>query len=107
MERKTANFHHLNTLSQKDIIKSILSEKENDIAVKDKMYRILYEALLADEVNMDTDLIDECVKTIGLLDGDEQHIPKEKIQAMKKNIDHKYKSWLKTMSICHISPWRA
>lgn len=106
MEQKVVNSHRINTISHKNIIKRILWEKENDVAVKDKMDRILYEASLADEVNMDTDLIDECVKTIGLLEGDEQHLPEEKIQAMKKNIDRKYKDWLKTISVCHRNPWR-
>lgn len=73
IEQKIANSqnYNFNAISHKDIIKTILLEKENDVAVKDKMYRILYKASLADEVNMDTYLIDECVKTIGLLDGDE------------------------------------
>ena len=84
-----------NTSSDKDIIKKILLEKESDIAVKDKMYRILYEASQTDEVNMDTNLIDECVKTIGLIEGDEQHIPIEKMQAMRQNADRKYKDWQK------------
>lgn len=81
--------------NNKNIIKEILSEKEDDAAVRDKLYRMLYEASLVDEEHMDTDLIDECVKTIGMMEGDEQHIPEEKIQAMQQNIDRRYKEWHK------------
>lgn len=76
-----------------DIIREILSEKESDSAAKDKIYRILYESSLADEINMDTDLIKECVETIRLIEGDEEKLSAEKIRAMRQKIDLKYKQW--------------
>lgn len=95
MEPKVNNSHSSNASSNKDIIKKILSETESDTVVKDKMYRILYEASQTDEADMDTDLINECVKTIGLVEGDEEHLPEEKILAMRQNVDRKYKDWQK------------
>ena len=76
-----------------EAIGKILSEKENDAAVKDKMYRILYEASCADDIDIDTDLIDECIKTIDLIEDDENHLSKEKIEAMRRSIDQRYKDW--------------
>ena len=35
MEQKVVNSHRINTISHKNIIKRILWEKENDVAVKD------------------------------------------------------------------------
>ncbi len=81
------------TVSDIEIIKKIVSEKENDELVKEKLYRILYEASSADEINMDTDLIDECVKAIDLIEGNEEHIPEEKIKAMRQNVDRQYREW--------------
>lgn len=94
MEPKVDKPHCPNE-KDKDIIKEIVSEQEDDVAARNKLYRILYEASLVDEMYMDTDLIDECVKTIGILEDDEQYIPEEKIQAMRQNIDRRYKEWHK------------
>jgi len=79
-----------------DIIKEILLEKESTIAAIDKMYRVLEEASLADDISMDTDLINECVKTLNLLEGNEDHLSDEKIKAMKKNIEQNHREWLKS-----------
>lgn len=79
--------------SDAEIIKEILSEKESDSALKDKMYRIIHEASFADEENMDTDLINECIETISLIDGDKEQISDEKIKAMRHNIDAQYNKW--------------
>ena len=81
--------------SDKKIIQEILAEKERDVNVADKMYGILYEASLADEETMDTDLIDECVKAIDLIEGHEGHLEQERIKAMRQKVDQKYKDWLK------------
>lgn len=48
---------------------------------------------------MDTDLIDECVKTIDLIEGNEEHIPDEKIKAMRQNVDQKYKDWQSVLAL--------
>ncbi len=96
MEQKPNTSHPPNTNSDKEIIKKILSEKESDASAKDKMYRILYEASSVDNVNMDTDLIDECVKTIDLLEGNEEHLSEEKMKEMQQNIDQKFKEWQNT-----------
>lgn len=79
-----------------EIIKKILSEKENDAFMKEKLYRVLYEASSADEADMDTDLIDECVKAIDLIEGKEQNLSEEKIKALRQGIDRKYEDWLKS-----------
>lgn len=79
--------------SDKEIIKKILLEKESDAIAKDKLYRLLYEASLADDINMDTDLINECVKTIDLIEGNEEYLPEEKIKTMRQNVDRKYRDW--------------
>lgn len=84
-----------NTNSEKEIIKKILSEKERDADVKDRMYAILYEASLADEATMDTDLIDECIKALDLIEGREEHLDQEKMKAMRQNVGQKYKDWLR------------
>jgi hypothetical protein len=81
--------------SDKKIIREILAEKERDADVADKMYGILYEASLADEATMDTDLIDECVKAIDLIEGHEGRLDQERIKAMRQKVDQKYKDWLK------------
>lgn len=96
MEQKPNPSHTPNTSSDKEIIRKILSEKENDASAKDKMYRILYEASSADDVTMDTDLIDECVKTIDLLESNEEHLSEEKMKGMQQNIDLKFKKWQNT-----------
>jgi hypothetical protein len=84
-----------NTNSDKEIIKEILSEKERDADVKDRMYAILYEASSADEATMDTDLIDECVKALNLIEGREERLDPEKIKSMRHKVDQKYKDWLR------------
>lgn len=43
---------------------------------------------------MDTDLIDECVKTIDLIEGTEEHNFEEKMKRMRNNTEQKYKKWL-------------
>lgn len=93
MEQKTNNSYPPASNSDKEIIKKILSEKESDAIVKDKLYRILYEASSADEVSMDTDLIDECVKAIDLIEGKEEYLSEEKMKAMRQNVDRRYKDW--------------
>ena len=82
--------------SDKEIIKNILLEKESDAVAKDRLYRILYEASLADDINMDTDLINECVKAIDLIEGNEEYLPEEKIKAMRQNVDQGYRNWQKS-----------
>ena len=84
-----------NTNSDKEIIQEILSERERDADVKDRMYAILYEASSAHEATMDTDLIDECVKALDLLEGREEHLDPEKIKAMRHQVGQKYEEWLK------------
>ncbi|MHB8073290.1 DUF4367 domain-containing protein [Desulfosporosinus fructosivorans] len=91
MEQKTNNSYPSG--SDKEIFKKILSEKESDALVKDKLYRILYEASSADELSMDTDLIDECVKAIDLIEGKEEYLFEEKVKAMRQNVDQRYKDW--------------
>jgi hypothetical protein len=86
----------LNSGSDKEIIKKILAEKESDAVVRDKMYGILFEASLADDTIMDTDLIDECVKAIALIEGHEEHLSPEEINAMHQKVDQQYNDWLKT-----------
>jgi hypothetical protein len=44
---------------------------------------------------MDTDLIDECVKAIDLIEGHEGRLDQERIKAMRQKVDQKYKDWLK------------
>ena len=83
------------TNSDKEIIRKILSEKESDADVKDKMYAILYEASSADEATMDTDLIDECVKTLDLIEGRKEYLDPEKMQAMRHKVDQRYKDLLR------------
>ncbi|MDD2246577.1 MAG: DUF4367 domain-containing protein [Proteiniphilum sp.] len=94
MDQKSKKSFPPNTSSDKEIIKKILSEKESDTGVKDRMYAILYEASSADEVTMDTDLIDECVKAIDLIEGNEEHLSQEEIQTMRRKVDQRYKDWL-------------
>ncbi|MGB8450843.1 MAG: DUF4367 domain-containing protein [Anaerocolumna sp.] len=77
--------------SDTKIIKSIFLEKDNDITVRDKLYKLLYQASEVDEFNMDTDLINECVDTINLIEGDEVNIPDEKMAEIRQNIELLYK----------------
>lgn len=79
--------------SDSDIIKDILLERGCDTAERDKMYRLLYEASLSDDVNIDAALIKECVEAIELIENDEHELSKEKIKTMCQNIDHKYQKW--------------
>lgn len=83
----------LDVISDKEIIRMILSEKESDVLVKEKLYRILYEASEVDEVSMDTDLIDECIKAINLIEGKEEYLSEEKMKTMRQNVDQAYKEW--------------
>lgn len=93
--------------SDKEIIKKILSEKESDTIAKDKLYRILYEASMADDINMDTDLISECVKAIDLIEGNEEHLTKERITGMRQNVNLKYNGWKKTQQRKNTKKWVA
>ncbi|NLN49445.1 MAG: DUF4367 domain-containing protein [Clostridiales bacterium] len=95
MENDSTGHFPTNTRNDKEIIKEIVTEKERDADASNKMYGILYEASLADEVTMDTDLIDECVKAIDLIEGREEHLDQEKITAMRQKVDKQYKDWLK------------
>lgn len=91
------NSQKFNTDSDKDIIRKILSEEESDAQALEKMYKLLQEASAADDSTMDTDLIDECIKTIGMLEGGQEHIPDEKLQKMKQTVKLKYDGSGKSM----------
>lgn len=93
MATKNRDEQQVNGKNNQDF-KEILSPKEDDIAIKDKMYRLTYEALEGDTVNVDIDLIDECVKTIALLD-EREMVSEEKIEVMRKKVDEKYLQWNK------------
>ena len=95
MDKKTTQSFLLNSGSDKEIIKKILAEKESDAVVRDKMYGILFEVSLADDTIMDTDLIDECVKTIALIEGHEEHLSPEAIKTMRLKVDQKYTTGLR------------
>ncbi len=86
------NSQNFNTESHKYIISKILSERENDEQALEKIYRILNEASEADDLTMDTDLIDECIKTIEMLEGKQEYISQEKLQEMKQSVKLKYAS---------------
>lgn len=73
------------------IIKSILLENEEDTAIRNKLYKLLYQASEEDECNMDTDLVRECVDTLNLIEGEEEKIPEEKIEKMRQNVEVQYK----------------
>jgi len=81
--------------SDKEIIRKILAEKECDADVKNKMYAILYEASSADGATIDTDLIEECVKALDLIEGREERLDPEKMAAMRREVDQRYKDWLR------------
>ncbi len=81
--------------SDADIIREILLEKESDNNISDKMHRMIYEASLADDVSMDTDLIDECIETIELIEKDQEHISEEKLKVMRQKVDSSYEEWQK------------
>ncbi|WMJ85572.1 DUF4367 domain-containing protein [Anaerocolumna sp. MB42-C2] len=85
-----------NEKSNADIIKSIYLEKDNDIATRDRLYKLLYQASEEDEFSMDTDLIKECVDTINLIEGDNEQISEEKIMITRQNIESQYKKGYKT-----------
>ena len=68
----------------------IISAKENKDAIRDKMYRSIYEELEKGDIDIDTDLIDECIETVKLID-DIDDIPDEKIQEMKRKTEQRYK----------------
>lgn len=88
-----------NKKSDIDIIKAILLENNNDIAIKEKLYKVLYEASQDDAENMDTDLIRECIETINLIEGDNEQLSDEKFLVMRQNIEVQYKKWHKTKNI--------
>lgn len=75
------------------IFKEILQERSSDAAAKDKFYRILHEASMADAETMDTDLLKECVQTLDLLEEDTVPLSDEKAQAMQRNIENQYRTW--------------
>jgi len=84
------NFQNFDTEIHKDIISKILSERESDKQALEKMYKILNEASEADELTMDTDLIDECIKTIEILEGNKEYVSQEKLLEMKQSVKLKY-----------------
>ena len=84
------NFQNFDTEIHKDIIGKILSERESDKQALEKMYKILNEASEADELTMDTDLIDECIKTIEILEGNKEYVSQEKLLEMKQSVKLKY-----------------
>lgn len=91
MKTEMNNSENYNTESNKDIIKRILSKEESDVKALEKMYKMLCEASAVDDLTMDTDLIDECIKIIELLGGRQEHVPQEKLQQMKQVVKLKYK----------------
>ena len=62
---------------------------------------------MADDINMDTDLINECVKAIDLIEGEEEHLPKERITGMRQNVNLKYNGWKKTQQRKKTKKWVA
>jgi hypothetical protein len=88
-----------NKKSDIDIIKAILLENDNDIAIKEKLYKVLYEVSQEDAENMDTVLIRECIETINLIEGDNEQLSDEKIKVMRQNIEVQYKKWHKTKDV--------
>lgn len=95
MEQKSNKAFPADKSGDIEIIKKILSEKESDTLAKNKLYKILYEASSVEDISMDTDLIDECVKTLDFMEGNEKHLSKEKMKALRQNIDQKYNDWQK------------
>lgn len=73
----------------------IILSKESDADVRNKMYNTTYTALEDDDINIDTDLIDECVKTVAIIDGIEP-ISEAKIQQMRENVDKMYEQEVQT-----------
>ncbi|MBU5439409.1 DUF4367 domain-containing protein [Tissierella sp. MSJ-40] len=67
----------------------IILSKESDADVREKIYNITYTALKDDDINIDTDLIDECVKTVAIIDGIEP-ISEAKVQQMREKVDKMY-----------------
>ena len=86
------NSEKFNTESNEDIIGKIIFDNESEEQALEKMYKMLQEASSADDLTMDTDLIDECVKTIRLLEGREDNMSPERLQEMKREIKSKYKA---------------
>lgn len=66
-------------------------EKSDKAVIKEKMYRILYEASMSDDVNMDTDLIDECIQPLDLIDGDESYLAEEEKLIFLQGLNEKYR----------------
>lgn len=77
--------------SDAEIIKSILLDNDNDIAKRDRLYKLLYQVSEENEFNMDTDLIKECVDTINLIEGEKEQISAEKIAQVCRDIETQYK----------------
>jgi hypothetical protein len=77
------------------IIKHILTERLDNAVIKEKMYRILYEASMSDDVNMDTDLIDECIQTLDIIDGNESYLTEEEKLIFLQGLDEKYRHYRK------------
>ena len=73
----------------------IISSEESDDNIKNRMYCITYKALEIDAINVDTDLIDECIKTVAMID-DIETVSDKKILEMRKNVDQRYKQWEKS-----------
>lgn len=78
-----------------EIIKHILTEKLDDTVIKEKMHRILYETSMSDDVNMDTELIDECILTLDLIDGNESDLAEEKKLVFLRGLNGKYRHYRK------------
>ncbi|WP_313165863.1 DUF4367 domain-containing protein [Sedimentibacter sp.] len=90
MKTEMNDSQNINTESHKDIISKILSEMESNDQALEKIYKILNEASEADDLTMDTDLIDECIKTIEMLEGKQECVSQEKMQEMKQSIKLRY-----------------
>jgi hypothetical protein len=90
VKKEMDNSQEYSTDSDKDIIRKILSENESDAQALEKMYKLLHEASSADDLTMDTDLIDECIKTIGMLEDGQNHVPDGKLQKMRQEVKLKY-----------------
>lgn len=81
--------------TDKEIIRKILTEEDNSTLAKERLYRLLSETSADDVDDMDTDLIEECVKAIELLEGREEHLSEEKIQAVRESIEQQYQERIK------------
>lgn len=89
MEREDKYSENEQTRSDGEIIRHILMESTAATAVKDKMYRLLYEASMSDDKNIDTDLIDECIQTLDLIENKTSYLPEEQKQALLQSLNEK------------------